>query len=629
MIEIIIYLYFNKLMSKKVNILIFSTGVFIFAFFFVAKSQPVNVDSVNFYDFHEKNEEINDSIPQNEPEKNRLTNLFYKYLFSPARTPVDKRELAMNYYRSWQGNTISKINVTALEVFGPTIADTTRTAKSGIERAANSIHIKSNLNTISKMLIFSVGDTINSELMYENERIIRSLPYISDVRFLIEHDSINPECVIVHVITKDRFSFGASGKISGISSASFELYNQNIFGVGHEILFRFVGHLHKQPYMGLESFYTINNIRGKFINISGGYMDTYLREGFSFVMNKPFITPSIKWGYGGSAIRMYRTNRIHDNDPVKVESPLSLSLFSAWAGRSFQIKPEYGKNSQFVVSAAFYNRTFFKCPDLSLPDSKYFSNSTLYLAGITFAQRKYIQDQLVYSYGITEDIPKGFKNELVYGYEANEFGDRRYFHLSLSNGNFLINRNGYLYITGGIGGYFKNNTVLQGQIQGSLNYISRQVKAGRKTFRLFVKTNYLQGINRFEIENLNLSQSDDIRGFSSSKTIGKQKLSTNLEYVLFLRKEILKFKIAPFTFADVGIIGSNKELIFTQNYYSGFGLGLRLHNENLVFKTFQLRLAFYPFHPEDRSFVGFIINEQLKNNFYSFEPKAPQPLIFR
>ena len=47
----------------------------------------------------------------------------------------------------------------------------------------------------------------------------------------------------------------------------------------------------------------------------------------------------------------------------------------------------------------------------------------------------------------------------------------------------------------------------------------------------------------------------------------------------------------------LGVIGSNKQLIFTQNYYSGLGLGLRLHNENLVFKTFQLRLAFYPFHP--------------------------------
>ena len=616
-------------MGYKFKIFLFSAVIFLFAFSFVAKSQLVEVDTVNFGAFLEKNEDFNDSIPENKSEKNRLVKYFYRYLIPPSRAYIDKEELALNYYGQMQGKTISKINVTALEVFGPTAEDTTKRAKSWIERTANSVHIKSNMNTIQKMLMFDVGDTINSELMYENERIIRSLPYILDVRFFLEQDTINPDCVNVHVITKDRFSFGVSGSISGTSSANFELYNQNIFGVGHEILFRFVGHLQRQPYMGLETFYTINNIKGKFINISTGYMDTYLREGFSFVLNKPFITPSIKWGYGSSAFRMYRTNQIYDNDPFKSESPLSLSLLSAWIGRSFQINSEYGSGSQIVVSAAFYNRTFFQRPSLLLPENEYFSNSTFYLAGITFTQRKYIQDKLVYSYGITEDIPEGFKNELVYGYDVNEFGDRHYLHLSLSNGNFLINRDSYLYMTGGIGGYFRNNKFSQGQIQGGMSYISRRINAGRKTFRLFLKSNYLRGINRFEIENLNLNQHDEIRGFTSSKAIGKQKLSADLEYVLFLRKEILKFNIALFTFADVGIIGSNKKLIFTQDYYGGFGLGLRLHNENLVFKTFQLRLAFYPLRPGDMSFMGFIINEQLKNNFYSFEPKAPQPLIFQ
>ena len=617
-------------MSEKNKILILCVVAFVFAFSLVAKSQPANVDDVIFDAFLEENENVNDSIPENKPEKNRLFKYFYRYIFSPSRTYVDRKELALLYYEQLQGKTISKIDITSLDAFGPTVNDTARKAKSWIEHTANSIHTKSNLNTIQKMLMFDTGDTINSELMYENERIIRSLPYIFDVRFLLEQDTISSDFVNVHVIIKDRFSFGASGSIDGITSAAVDLYNQNIFGVGHEISLRLVGHLQRQPYMGLETFYSINNIKGKFINISAGYMDTYLREGFSFMLNKPFITPSIKWGYGSSATYMYRTNHIYDNDPFKVDNPLSLSLLSAWAGRSFQINPKYGSNSQIVVSAAFYNRRFYRRPDLLLPENEYFANNTFYLAGITFTQRKYIQDQLVYSYGITEDIPKGFKNEFVYGYDFNEFGYRHYLHLSLSNGNFLMKRDdSYLYITGGIGGYFRNNRFSQGQVQGSVSYISRRVNAGRKKFRLFVKSNYIQGINRFEIENLNLSQNNEIRGFASKTAIGKQKLSTDLEYVLFLRKEVLKFNIAPFVFADVGLIGSNGELIFTQNYYSGFGLGLRMHNENLVFKTFLLRLAFYPLRPDDVNFMGFIINEQLKNNFYSFEPKAPQPLIFQ
>ena len=87
--------------------------------------------------------------------------------------------------------------------------------------------------------------------------------------------------------------------------------------------------------------------------------------------------------------------------------------------------------------------------------------------------------------------------------------------------------------------------------------------------------------------------------------------------------------MALFGFADLGIIGSNKEIIFKQNYYTGIGAGLRLHNENLVFRTFYLRLAFYPFAPSDMSVVGFILDEQLKRQFYSFEPSAPQPFVFK
>jgi hypothetical protein len=430
------------------------------------------------------------------------------------------------------------------------------------------------------------------------------------------------------VLTKDRFSIGVSGGVDGSKSADLELYNQNIFGVGHEISFRIVGHLNRQPYAGLETFYKINNIKGKFIDFSAGYMNTYKKEGFSMIIDKPFLTPSIKWGFGGSALRMYRTDRIFDDDPIQTSIPMDLSFLSAWGGRSFQIKPNHYQNSQMVLSAGVYNRTYFQRPMPEPNANQYFSNSTFYLAGITFTQRRYLQDQLVYSYGITEDIPEGFKNEIVYGYDANEFGDRHYAHLYLSNGNLLVNRQGYFYLAGGLGGYFTDNDYEQGQIQGSLNYISRQVNAGRKRFRLFVRANYLLGIRRFAIEELNLKRNNHIRGFSSREAVGKQRLSIDLEYVLFLRQEFYKFNMAMYGFADVGIIGSNKSLIFTEKYYSGLGLGMRIHNENLVFKTFHLRLAFYPFPPSDMSFAGFIFEEQLKKDFYSFRPTSPQPLRF-
>ncbi|QGY46729.1 hypothetical protein GM418_24655 [Maribellus comscasis] len=576
----------------------------------------------------EKYNQFYDSL-KHKANQNKFTRIFYDFLISPPRPYVDKKEMALEYYSRMEGKTISEIDITALDVFGPNLEDTTKKAKSWVERTANALHTKSNLNTIGKMLMFKVGDIIDAEELYENERIIRALPYIKDARFFLEQDSINPDLVTVHVITKDRFSLGVSGNVNGTSSAALELYNQNIFGVGHEISLRFVGHLHKQPYMGLETFYSINNVKGKFVDVSAGYMNTYLKEGFSFELEKPFLIPSMKWGYGASALRMHRTNQIFDNDPLIIEEPLDYSFYSAWAGRSFQINENNYNSSQVVISGGFYNRTYHHRPNPSFPENQFFSNNTFYLTGLTFTQRRYIQDQLIYSYGIVEDIPEGFKNEIVYGFDANEFGNRHYLHLYLSNGNLLIKRRGYLFMSAGIGGYFNKSKFEQGQVQASTNFISRQFNAGRKRFRLFIRSNYILGLKRFDIENLDLSRNEDIRGFSSKEAVGKQKLSVDLEYVLFLRREFYKFNMAFYGFADVGVIGSNKKLIFTQNYYSGLGLGLRLHNENLVFKTLQVRLAFYPFHPSDMSFVGFIFEEQLKKNFYSFEPTAPAPLDFR
>ena len=44
--------------------------------------------------------------------------------------------------------------------------------------------------------------------------------------------------------------------------------NQNIFGVGHEISIGFVGNIDREPYLGLETFYKIKNIRGYFLDFS-------------------------------------------------------------------------------------------------------------------------------------------------------------------------------------------------------------------------------------------------------------------------------------------------------------------------------------------------------------------------
>ncbi len=594
----------------------------------VILAQSIEPDTIAIEEYHsQKQEQFYDSLKYKASQR-KLTRLIYDFLISPPRPYVDKKALALNYYSQLEGKIISEINIKSLDVFGPTFQDTAKKATSNIEKTANKIHTKSNLKSIQKLLLFKVGDIVDPEVIYENERLIRSLSYIKEINIILEQDPVYSGFVKVYILIKDRFSFGATGNVNGIQSAAFELYNNNIFGVGHEIGFVFAGHVNKQPYLGLETYYKIKNIQGKFVDISFGYLNTYKSEGFKFNLNKPFITPSIKWGYGATGIRMFRTNWVFQNDVIYSELPMDLTYYGAWAGHSFQVKKNQPENAQIVLSGGFNFQEFYKRPDFEPGSKSYFSNRTFLLSSVTFTQRRFVQDELVYSYGITEDIPEGFKNEIVYGYDFNEFGNRHYAHLLMSNGNLLINRKGYLYMAGDIGSYYSKRGFEQGQIDARIYFISKLFNTGQKGSRLFVKSDYTIGMHRLEIENLNLSRNNVIRGFRSREVVGKQRLSLNLEYVLFLNHEFYKFNMALFGFTDIGIIGSNKEFILTQSYYSGIGLGIRLHNENLVFKTIQLRLAFYPFHPDDMSFVGFVLEEQSKRQFYSFEPMQPMPLRF-
>ena len=575
----------------------------------------------------QKQEQFYDSL-EHRASKNRFTSWLYDALISPPRPYVDRKALALDYFSQYKGMIIAKIHIDALEVFGPSFSDTTKKADNWIEEFANAIHTKSNLKTIEKQLLFHVGDVLDPELMYENERLLRKLPYLKDIKITVEKDSIYPAFVNVTVLTKDRFSFGVSGGVSGTQSGDIRLYNKNIFGIGHEFSVKFVGHVNKEPYLGFETYYKVNNISGRFLDVQLAYLNTFRDEGFIFNLDKPFVTTDMRWGYGLTVSRLYRTEKITDNDPIKLEEPLNESYNNIWAGYSINIGTNRENVTQLTLTSAVQNFNFFQKPDVTPGNEHLFANRTLYMAGINFSQRRYIQDQLIYSYGITEDIPEGYKHELLYGYDANEFGDRHYLQFITSNGNLLLSRKGYLFLSSGIGGYLNKGKLEQGQLHANLEFITKITTAGRKQVRSFINIDYTLGIKRYELEYLTLGRFDHITGFDSKTAIGQHRLAFKLEHVVFLPQQFYKFNMAIFGFADLGIIGDSDKLIFTQDYYSGLGFGIRLHNENLVFETFRLRFAFYPFHPKDMSFFGFVLDEQSKRRFMSFEPVQPRPITF-
>jgi hypothetical protein len=119
-----------------------------------------------------------------------------------------------------------------------------------------------------------------------------------------------------------------------------------------------------------------------------------------------------------------------------------------------------------------------------------------------------------------------------------------------------------------------------------------------------------------------------IRGLKSETLIGTQKLSMNLESVMFSPLYILGFRFSTFGFFDFGFIGSEERSIFNQQMYSGLGIGLRVKNENLLINTFQLRFAFYPLEPERSNRFSIDVSDVPSASFTDFTVKSPHAITF-
>ena len=562
-------------------------------------------------------------------QRHRVTKWLYDYMVNSTNDTVNKDVQSYEYYKKYKNKTIGVITIKSLEVFGPDFNDTSKTTNLWIEKTANKLHSKSNLNIIAKNLWIKEGKALDPNVVMDNERYLRSLPYLKDVRFIMKLRVGNKKIVDILILTKDVFSFGLSGSFGNINRGQIGVYDKNILGIGHEIGLTLFGNTELKPHLGFEAFYAVNNVKGNFINFSAGYANNYIRNEFFISLERSFLRPQSVYAGGFTASRAFRSNFISLTSNAMSVSALNYVFLDAWYGRSIKVGI-HTTDSRFQMTLAGRVRftSFYDRPPPDAQNKQFFANSTLYLTGLSFSQRSYIRDYRVFSYGITEDIPKGYLHELVLGFDQNEFGNRLYSHIFLSSGNLFYQKPFYFYTSLGLGSFWRYSGLEQGIVDVKINFISPLFKIWNIQARQFVKLNYTLGINRFEIENLLLRNSSGIRGFGSHIATGKQRIILNVENIFFQKKSILNFQTALFYFLDIGIVGPATQSIFNRDYFSGVGIGLRIRNENLIFRTLQIRLSFYPNHPIDVSAVGFILDEVSKTTFYNFQPRGPEPLRF-
>jgi hypothetical protein len=296
-----------------------------------------------------------------------------------------------------------------------------------------------------------------------------------------------------------------------------------------------------------------------------------------------------------------------------------------WGGRSFMLNSQ--TRSRIVLSARFIKNNVFDRPYATEHSYYRYHNRYITLGSLTFARENFISSNLIYQYGRIEDIPFGTLLELTSGVEINEFFRRTYTGMKVAGGR-QIRDFGYLAGSVAAGGFLKDNRYEQGMVQFKSNYHSNLMNAGDYLLRQFIDLDYTIGIRRFTDEYISLSDESGIRGLISDSLAGTRRLAISFETVAFAPNYLFGFRFAVFFFADMGIIGKDNTRLIGNDFYSGFGIGVRIRNENLVFRTFQIRLAIYPTLPPGATWYPLYISSGKSFETVSFNPSPPDIINF-
>ena len=192
-----------------------------------------------------------------------------------------------------------------------------------------------------------------------------------------------------------------------------------------------------------------------------------------------------------------------------------------------------------------------------------------------------------------KNIPYGFHANLSSGMVDDHYRPKFYISTNLTIGN-RIRRLGYGAGKLSFSGCPRGGTIQLGILKMQILYFTEIFHLGNFRFRQFIKSEYTTGINRYRDDSIDFTVKETVRGLSYNHNLtGTQWLFLSAETVAFTPWKAKGFTFALFSFADVDIINSNYNAIFSQNYYSALGAGVRVHNDNIGIETVQIRFSWY------------------------------------
>ncbi len=533
-----------------------------------------------------------------------------------------------NAFQKYSGRRVRNIIVKRLESFGTHFPDTNYYNNTGFNKLGNGVHALTKRWVIKKNLLLKEGDLIVPREVSESERLVRRLPYIRDAKIYFLSIPNNEEQYDLLIVTKDVWSIEIDGGYSSPTKFNVIIDEENLFGLGNELRNKILYDKSRTPKVGYEGRYKIANIKHSFVDANFDFATSATYKTVRADIGRGFVSSEIKTAGGLSVEHTERINfRLLDSGE-NIEFFTKYNFADAWFAKGFDISSTAAfDKKRMLLGIGGSAIDYIKRPGVSLDTNQTFYNKKIILLKAGFNKRNYQKSGLVLQYGATEDIPIGYRFDVTFGKEFNEYHNRYYWNVSFSKGGFLF-RKGYLKYDFAIGSFVRDGGGEQGVLKTEVRFFSNLYRRSRWAFRHFLKVGYTHGLRRYDDEYIHLRNENGIRGLNDRFFRGDKRINIKAESVAFSPFHILGFKTALFAFADVGII-SDRRSFLKSTLYHGYGIGARLHNDNVIFDNILIRFAFYPATPNGSNQNALDFGSRSRLRLDDFDFSRPEVLLFR
>jgi hypothetical protein len=569
---------------------------------------------------------------QNYSKKHALTQFIHKLVFKPINPKQQLVKLVVQQsYHAFQGKMIRSINIVTLDPFGYSEIDSTGKARNWVEKNGNSIHIKTKKLAVQNLLLINEKQPFDSLLVKESMRLIRAQSFVNRVSIITQAVAKNSDSVDVFIRVLDSWSLLPRVSVAD-SKSSLQFNERNFFGFGHT----FKSQYQKRFVDGKSAYYleyNAPNIKNTFILSKLNYFkDLDGNQGKILAIERPFYSPFAKWAAGINADQQFINDTLPNANLVYAKQGFRYNSHDFWAGYAFIIAKDSSENSRItnlIFTARFLNIDYIESPTIAYDPIDFYASEHFFLSGIGLSTRKFVQDKYIFKNGVIEDVPIGKIYGVTAGYQIKNKTGHFYLGGQFSFGNYY--KWGFMSLNFELGTFFNSVSTNRTAFVFQANYFTNLIECGKWKIRQFIKPQLTIGVHRQNSigDQLTINEAYGIQGFKSA-IYGNQKMILTFQTQTYSPWNVFGFRLNPYFNYTIAILGIEKSGINSSPAFSKIGVGFLITNDYLLFKTFQISLAYFPTIPGyGTNIIKTNALETSDFGFQDFELDKPRTVIYK